>query len=37
MCLSDIEQGTRHVRLASIERLASALSLMMSELFRHAE
>jgi transcriptional regulator with XRE-family HTH domain len=35
--LSDIERGTRNVSLLNIERVASALSLKISELFRFAE
>ena len=35
--LSDIERGTRNVSLLNIERLALALSLEISELFRFAE
>jgi transcriptional regulator with XRE-family HTH domain len=35
--LSDIERGTRNVSLMSIERLASALSLKISELFKAVE
>jgi transcriptional regulator with XRE-family HTH domain len=35
--LSDIERGTRNVSLLNIERVASALSLTVSELFRLAE
>lgn len=31
--LSDIERGTRNVSLVNIERVASALSLRISELF----
>ena len=32
--LSDIERGTRNISLINIERVASALSLKLSELFR---
>jgi transcriptional regulator with XRE-family HTH domain len=35
--LSDLERGTRNVSLINIERLASALTLPMSELFAQAE
>ncbi len=35
--LSDIERGTRNVSLANIERVASALSLRLSELFQAVE
>jgi transcriptional regulator with XRE-family HTH domain len=35
--LSDIERGTRNVSLINIERLASALSLKISELFQIVE
>ena len=35
--LSDIERGTRNVSLINIERLASALSLKLSELFQAVE
>jgi transcriptional regulator with XRE-family HTH domain len=35
--LSDIERGTRNLSLINIERLAAALSLSISELFRRAE
>ena len=35
--LSDIERGSRNVALINIERLAEALSLSLSELFRMAE
>ena len=35
--LSDIERGTRNVSLINIERLSSALSLRLSELFRTVE
>src|SRR5205823_4775565 len=35
--LSDIERGTRNVRLINIERLAAALALKLSELFRLVE
>ncbi len=35
--LSDIERGTRNVSLINIERVATALSLKISELFRLAE
>jgi transcriptional regulator with XRE-family HTH domain len=35
--LSDVERGSRNVSLVNIERLASALSLEVSELFRRAE
>jgi DNA-binding XRE family transcriptional regulator len=35
--LSDIERGTRNVSLLNIERLAGALSLSLSELFRSVE
>ena len=35
--LSDIERGTRNVSLVNIERLAAALALTLSELFRQVE
>jgi transcriptional regulator with XRE-family HTH domain len=35
--LSDVERGTRNVSLINIERIASALSLPVSELFRQIE
>jgi transcriptional regulator with XRE-family HTH domain len=35
--LSDIERGTRNVSLINIERVATALSLPMSDLFRLVE
>ena len=35
--LSDIERGTRNLSLINIERVASALSLRISELFRLVE
>ena len=35
--LSDIERGSRNVALINIERLAKALSMSLSELFRMAE
>jgi transcriptional regulator with XRE-family HTH domain len=35
--LSDIERGTRNVSLINIERLAAALALKLSELFRVVE
>jgi transcriptional regulator with XRE-family HTH domain len=35
--LSDIERGKRNVSLLNIERLSSALSLKLSELFRSVE
>ena len=35
--LSDIERGSRNVSLLNIERLASALSLSLSELFQQVE
>jgi transcriptional regulator with XRE-family HTH domain len=35
--LSDIERGSRNVSLINIERLAAALSLSLSELFRLVE
>src|SRR4051812_37574056 len=35
--LSDIERGTRNVSLINIERVASALSLKISELFQFVE
>ena len=35
--LSDIERGTRNVSLINIERVASALSLRISELFQAVE
>ncbi len=35
--LSDIERGTRNVSLLNIERVASALSLRISELFQAVE
>ena len=35
--LSDIERGSRNVSLINIERLAAALSVSLSELFRLVE
>jgi transcriptional regulator with XRE-family HTH domain len=35
--LSDVERGGRNVSLVNIERLAAALSLLTSELFRLVE
>ena len=35
--LSDVERGSRNLSLINIERLAAALSLPMSELFRLVE
>jgi transcriptional regulator with XRE-family HTH domain len=35
--LSDIERGTRNLSLVNIERVASALSLKISELFQLVE
>ncbi len=35
--LSDVERGTRNLSLINIERLASALTIKISELFRLAE
>ena len=35
--LSDVERGTRNLSLINIERLASALSMSMSELFQMVE
>jgi transcriptional regulator with XRE-family HTH domain len=35
--LSDVERGTRNLSLVNIERLASALSISMSELFTAVE
>lgn len=35
--LSDIERGTRNLSLINIERVASALELSLSELFRLVE
>ena len=35
--LSDVERGTRNLSLINIERLALALSMKVSELFRLAE
>jgi len=35
--LSDIERGTRNVSLINIERVALALSMKISELFRSLE
>lgn len=35
--LSDIERGSRNVSLLNIERLASALSMDISELFHRVE
>jgi transcriptional regulator with XRE-family HTH domain len=35
--LSDIERGSRNVSLLNIERLAMALSMEISELFRRVE
>ncbi len=35
--LSDVERGTRNLSLVNIERLASALTLKISELFRLTE
>jgi len=35
--LSDVERGSRNLSLINIERLASALSLSISELFQRVE
>jgi transcriptional regulator with XRE-family HTH domain len=35
--LSDIERGSRNVSLINIERLAAALTLLLSELFQRLE
>ena len=35
--LSDVERGTRNLSLINIERLAEALAMPMSELFRLVE
>ena len=35
--LSDVERGGRNIALINIERLASALSIRLSELFRLVE
>jgi transcriptional regulator with XRE-family HTH domain len=35
--LSDVERGTRNLSLINIERLAAALSVRISELFRLVE
>ena len=35
--LSDVERGSRNLSLINIERLAAALSVSMSELFRLVE
>ena len=35
--LSDVERGTRNLSLINIERLAGALALKLSELFRAVE
>jgi transcriptional regulator with XRE-family HTH domain len=35
--LSDVERGSRNLSLVNIERLAAALSLSISELFRLVE
>ena len=35
--LSDVERGGRNLSLVNIERLADALSLRLSELFRRVE
>ncbi len=35
--LSDVERGTRNLSLVNIEKLATALSLKVSELFAAAE
>ena len=35
--LSDVERGARNLSLVNIERLASALSMSMSELFERVE
>jgi transcriptional regulator with XRE-family HTH domain len=35
--LSDIERGSRNVSLINIERLAAALSMSLSEMFRLVE
>lgn len=35
--LSDIERGTRNVSLINIERVAEALAMKLSELFRFVE
>ena len=35
--LSDVERGTRNLSLINIERLAAALSMSLSELFRSVD
>ena len=35
--LSDVERGTRNLSLLNIERLAAALAMRLSDLFRLAE
>jgi transcriptional regulator with XRE-family HTH domain len=35
--LSDVERGFRNVSLLNLERMAAALALPLSELFRHVE
>jgi transcriptional regulator with XRE-family HTH domain len=35
--LSDVERGTRNLSLINVERLAAALSMSLSELFRLVE
>ena len=35
--LSDVERGTRNLSLVNIERLAAALDLSLSDLFRHVD
>jgi transcriptional regulator with XRE-family HTH domain len=35
--LSDVERGTRNLSLVNIERLALALALSLSDLFRHVD
>lgn len=35
--LSDVERGSRNLSLVNIERLAAALSIKLSELFRRIE
>jgi transcriptional regulator with XRE-family HTH domain len=35
--LSDVERGTRNLSLVNIDRLAAALDLSLSDLFRHVD
>jgi transcriptional regulator with XRE-family HTH domain len=35
--LSDVERGTRNISLINVERVATALSLRMSELFQRVD